>query len=208
MDPRPAATVVVARPGTGTMSVEILVLERSASSRFAPGYVVFPGGVVESDDGTLARLWFGDDAEVMRACAVRELAEETGLVMVDEDDARPGWAVAPGRLPDDGLVPLLRPPRSDRLAPLARWTAPSFLPVRFDAAFFAVAAPRGLDPVPDGVEIARGWWARPGDVLDAERSRDRLLWPTLKTLEALVRCRSVDDVLALRVEQVPPPVAD
>jgi hypothetical protein len=91
---------------------------------------------------------------------------------------------------------------------MAHWTAPSFLPVRFDAAFFSVAAPRGLDPVPDGTEIARGWWARPGDVLDVERSRGRLLWPTLKTLEALVGCRSVDDVLALRVEQVPPPVGD
>src|SRR6266571_5289633 len=54
--PRPAATIVLARaaPGHG---VEVLVLRRSEASRFAPGFVVFPGGAEDPDDDELARRW-------------------------------------------------------------------------------------------------------------------------------------------------------
>jgi hypothetical protein len=33
------------------------------------------------------------------------------------------------------------------------------------------------------------------------------MWPTLVTMQQLVGCRTVDDVLALRMEQVPRPDA-
>jgi hypothetical protein len=89
---------------------------------------------------------------------------------------------------------------------LARWIAPEFLPVRFDATFFGLAAPRGLEPVPDGVEIHRAWWAGPEAVLATAGVDQRLMWPTLKMLEALAGCRSVGGVLALHVDQVPPPM--
>jgi 8-oxo-dGTP pyrophosphatase MutT (NUDIX family) len=173
---------------------------------------VFPGGIVEPSDRALAERWFGDAEQYLRACAVRELAEETGLVPVgNSDGALSGepspWLLAPGRLPGDGRVPPMPPPSAGRLPVLARWIAPEALPVRFDATFFAVAAPRDLDPVPDGVEIDRAWWAGPDDVLRAPDVGGRLMWPTLKMLEAMAGCRSVDEVLALRVDQVPPPIA-
>lgn len=164
MEPRPAATVIVARKG-----VEVLVERRTASSRFAPGFVVFPGGAVGEED-----LASEDPA---RACAVRELREETGLVLSAES-----------------------------LVEIARWVAPEFLEVRFDARFFVAAAPADAVPVPDGVEIAEAWWARPADVLDASIAGDApLMWPTLAMLHALEACSSVEDVLALRVPQIHPP---
>jgi 8-oxo-dGTP pyrophosphatase MutT (NUDIX family) len=193
MEPRPASTVVVARPG-----VEVLVVRRSALSRFAPGFVVFPGGTVEEGDAALAEQWFGTSDEVARACGLRELAEETGLVMTRE-----GLVEAPGRLPgDDGLPP----PAVDDVPEMARWIAPDFLPKRFDARFFALAAGEDLTPTPDEVEVEEVWWETPAAVLSsAADGAFNLMWPTLRTLQALAECQSVQDVLALRVDAEPPP---
>jgi recombination protein RecT len=200
VDIRPAATVVVARPAAGQAAsgVEVLVLRRSAGSRFAPGFVVFPGGMVEPGDEDLAERWFGSAVEVARACAIRELAEETGLVMT-----RHGLVEAPGRRPgDEGL----QPPLPQDVPEMARWIAPEILVRRFDARFFALPAEAGLTLHPQEAEVERGWWDAPAAVLDGAASGAfSLMWPTMRTLQALTECRTVQDVLALRVAAEPPP---
>ena len=70
---REAASAVVARDADDEL--EVLVLQRGASSRFLPGYVAFPGGSTDAEDRELARRWFGTPEEARRACAVRELVE-------------------------------------------------------------------------------------------------------------------------------------
>lgn len=193
--PRPAATVIAARPGTE--GVEVLVLRRGTKSRFLPGFVVFPGGAVDETDRELARRWFGDEEEVSRACAVRELMEEAGLALTADgltDSAS-----------DDDLVAAVSsaPPRAEALHQISHWIAPEEVPVRFDARYFAVAAPAGLTPRPDGHEAEEVWWARPADVLaDFEAGRCELYWPTLKTMEALALCETVEELLALELPQV------
>jgi hypothetical protein len=99
------------------------------------------------------------------------------------------------------------PPATEQVVPLARWLAPDFLPVRFDAHFFAIGAARDVDPIVDEVEIEAAWWASPADLLAAFRVGEApLAWPTYKTLETLAEtCASVEDVLALRMEPSPPP---
>lgn len=196
MDLRPAATVVVVRPAeTG---VEVLVLRRSAVSRFAPGFLVFPGGVVEDRDRGLAVRLFEDPAEAPRACAVRELYEEAGLLLTDS-----GLEAVAERPPlEDRDV---HPPGPNALVEIARWIAPESLAVRFDAIFFAAAAPTGLEPVPDGIEADAAWWAVPEEILvESTRGESPLMWPTLVTLERLASVSSVEDVLALRIEQLDP----
>lgn len=184
--------MILARPG-----VEVLVERRTEHSRFAPGFVVFPGGVVDPGDAGLAERWFGTREEAARACALRELREEARLVVTVDgveaaSDAGPGGS---------------EPPPVTRLVEVARWVAPEFLEVRFDAFFYAVGSPGGIEPRPDGVEIEGAWWARPADVLAmSARGEAPLMWPTLLMLEALEGCDTVDDVLALRVPQVEPPV--
>jgi 8-oxo-dGTP pyrophosphatase MutT (NUDIX family) len=197
MEPRPAATVVVARPGeTG---LEVLLLRRAPASRFAPGYVVFPGGVVDADDDRLASAWFGDPDERVRTCAVRELAEEAGLVLT----AAGLRALAPEESIEDAVAG--DPPPFDALPGMARWRAPEILPVRFDAWFYAVAAPAGTPAMPDMVEVDEAWWERPADALARHGLWTALMWPTYRTLQALTACSSVEDVLRLRVSQEPPP---
>ena len=195
--PRPAATVVLVRPGDP--GVEVLVERRSADSSFAPGFVVFPGGVVEDEDRRLAEALFRDPSEDVRACAVRELYEETGILL-----EAGGARAVPERPP---LLEALREaPRQEDLAELARWVAPEFLAVRFDAWFYAVAAPPGVEPTPDGVEISDAWWTPPGAIVEASvRGEAPLMWPTLVTLEELEERRSVEEAVSTRIEQIPPP---
>jgi 8-oxo-dGTP pyrophosphatase MutT (NUDIX family) len=185
---REAASAVVARDGEE--GLEVVVVERSAASRFLPGYVAFPGGSTEQEDRELARRWFGTPEEARRACAVRELAEEvsfvltlTGLTQGDELDAIDAAPPSAGQLPE-----------------LAHWVAPPRVPVRFDARYFAVRAPAGIEPVPDGGETADAWWVSPARLLEEwTAGLRRLYWPTFFTVNEISGCRSVDELFGLRI---------
>ncbi len=196
VDIRRAAVVIAARPGAD--GPEVLVLERSGASRFLPGYVAFPGGAVDAADERAAERWFGSSAEAARACAVRELLEEVGLALtaVGLAGAGPGdeGGEAPLRAIDDA------PPSPAQLVRIAHWIAPEDVPVRFDADYFAVASPPGLEPAPDGREIAAAWWSSPARLLAEWREgRRKLYWPTYHTVRALAGCASVAEVLALEI---------
>lgn len=194
--------MVAARPGP--RGVEVLVLRRSGGQRFLPGYVVFPGGAVDVEDAARASDWFGDSSEAARACAVRELAEEAGLLPTAQGLVK----VRPGVGPETAADFPAGPPSLGALPQISRWVAPEDVPVRFDALFFAVESPRDLDPTPDGVEASKAWWARPADLLEANMSGGCLLyWPTMKVLEGLAACDTVADVLATDIPQSEPEVA-
>ncbi len=198
---RHAASVIAARPGGD--GPEVLVLQRSASSRFLPGYVVFPGGAVDADDAALADRWFGDRAEAARAAGVRELVEEAGLALTGGGSGRRRHA----RLP--GSDRTRRPRIVAQLPEVAHWIAPVDVPVRFDARYFAVAAPEGLEPAPDGAEAEHAWWEGPRSLLAGWAEGDRkLYWPTYVTMLHLAECETVDDVIALRFETREPDEAE
>ena len=195
MDERPireAATAICARDGAE--GPEVLVVERGAASRFLPGYVVFPGGAVDAGDEAHAGRWFRDPTQSHRAAAIRELIEEAGLALtsgglVPVDTERPFASV-------DVL-----PPAAGQLAEIAHWIAPPDVPVRFDARYFAMAAPTGLEPRPDGEEAVAAWWVSPGALMAAwSEGRRKLYWPTFFTMGHLAACTSVAQILALVFE--------
>jgi 8-oxo-dGTP pyrophosphatase MutT (NUDIX family) len=199
MEPREAATVILAR--AALEAVEVLVLTRADESPFLPGFAVFPGGAIDPGDQALAVRLFDDPSETARACAVRELYEEAGILLT-----RNG---AMARTPEDPLESIVfDPPPARRLVEIARWIAPESLDVRFDARFFAAAIPPGIEPIPDGVEVSAARWATPQTLLEAVgRQEEQVFWPTLVTLQALAGCHEVADVLELRVEQIQHPDA-
>lgn len=201
---RSAATVVAARPGL--KGPEVLVLRPAPDSELLSGYVdtddesvseyvMFPGGLIEPGDEDLAARWFGTPEEAARACAVRKLAAEARLVLTGE-----GLREAQ---PDHPLTAVdAAPPRPEQLVQIWRWITPVRIPVRFDARFFAVEAPGGLEPKADGREGTCVWWARPVDVLnDWLASRCRLFWPTMKIMYALSRRATTRGILSLRLPQ-------
>jgi len=103
--PRPAASVLLVRPGTRG-PVEVYMIRRQKSMRFLGGFYAFPGGKVESADGSeasLARCFGVSSATALAAfpaadglpplafwvTAARELVEETGLLVGCDADGRP-----------------------------------------------------------------------------------------------------------------------
>lgn len=188
---RQAASLIGVRDGSD--GPEVLVIERALDHRFLPGYVAFPGGAIDPTDGELAERWFGDEEEVVRAAAVRELAEEVGLAVTQEGIVAVDI--------DEPLAPIhVAPPGLARLPEIARWIAPERVPVRFDARYFAVRMDGAADPAPDGAEATKAWWASPVSLLLAWEADELLLyWPTHFTMRALADCRDADELLRLHI---------
>jgi 8-oxo-dGTP pyrophosphatase MutT (NUDIX family) len=186
---RRAASLVCVR--AGATHPEVLVVQRSAASRFLPGYVAFPGGAVDGADEAHAHRWFGDRGQAARAAAIRELVEETSITLT-----------ADGVVATDGFGPTdAAPPTVAQLTELCHWVAPPDVPVRFDARYFTAAAGADVRVVPDGREITRAWWTAPRELLaEWEAGSRKLYWPTWLTVTALAACATVADVLALRFE--------
>ena len=104
--PRPAATIVLTRPGPGAL--EVLLLKRSRSAGFVPGAYVFPGGRVDNEDASeeilarvdglspadaSARLTLDAEAKppavAYYLAAIREAFEETGILVARRADGSP-----------------------------------------------------------------------------------------------------------------------
>jgi 8-oxo-dGTP pyrophosphatase MutT (NUDIX family) len=200
VDERPirrAASVVCVRPGAD--GPEVLVVERSAASRFLPGYVAFPGGAVDGEDRAHAKRWFGDPDEAARAAAVRELVEEVGVTVTAA-----GVVASASFEPTDEA-----PPTAAQLAPLCQWIAPPDVPVRFDAQYFTVVAFADVAVIADGSEVTRAWWSSPRRLLAEWEAGDRkLYWPTWFTVSELAACSTVEEVLALRIVTRDPTAAE
>jgi 8-oxo-dGTP pyrophosphatase MutT (NUDIX family) len=111
----------------------------------------------------------GPGAEGFRACAVRELAEESGI-----------------ELSADGELVLF-----------SRWITPEVISTRFDAHFFLALAPAHTPPKPDGVETTEASWFQPAQVLEAQAAGElSLAFPTIHQLRWLSEFRTSEEALA------------
>lgn len=166
MSARRAATVLVLRPAADEATVEVLLVRRHSRASFMANAYVFPGGAV--DDVDRAGGGVGEDPEAAddaacRRAALRELAEEVGLVLPA------ALAADPGALPR-----------------FCRWLTPSAETRRFDTDFFLVALPPDQQPVVDAREVFDLRWLTPQAALaEAEAGKLRLPPPTHATLWAL-----------------------
>ncbi len=144
---RNAATVIVLRDRH--TSPRILMGQRGAQAVFMPNKFVFPGGAVDAEDADItlaaplpdvcaARLAEGagpDLAHPIAVAAIRELWEETGLILgqrgIWSGDIPADWATyaATGHVPDAAALQFV-----------FRAITPPGRPRRFDARFFLVDA--------------------------------------------------------------------
>ena len=175
--PRPAASVVLLRRGGkhADRALEVLLLKRTESAKFMPSVWVFPGGSVDEGDG--------EDEARFKACAVRELAEEAGIAL----------------------------PEDEELVLFSRWITPEVVSRRFDAWFFLALAPAHAPPRPDGVETVEAGWFEPGIALKAHTAGEMIFaFPTIKQLELLAEFANADEAIAAhrdrRIEPILPKV--
>jgi 8-oxo-dGTP pyrophosphatase MutT (NUDIX family) len=159
-----AATVVLLRDAPA--GPEVLLLERPDRGSFA-GAWVFPGGKLEdadAADGEDADAADGEDADAAdgeessaRRAAVRETAEETGLVLDPAD-----------------------------LVTLSCWDPPPGIALRIRTWFFVAAAPDGVLRLQPAEAVAAEW-ARPADLLARHGRGELTLYPpTWVTLHGLM----------------------
>lgn len=81
---------------------------------------------------------------------------------------------------------------ASQLVATSRWITPVGIPKRFDTWFFVARVDREANVKIDGREIVEAMWITPADAL--ARRDLRLVFPTIKNLEALV---GFDDVSAV-----------
>lgn len=203
-DPVPSATVLVARDGPG--GIQVLAVVRGQGVGFAPGALAFPGGVVDPGDWPLAlALGQEDGLGAYRLAAVRELFEETGLLLAAGGDGLDGEGLAlcreallrgevdfAGLLADLGVRPALH-----SLVHVAHWITPRSFPRRFTTHFFLAPAPPGQEPRHEAGELTAAFWMDPGEALHWHHSgRHRLMLPTLHSCGRLARFASVAEAMA------------
>jgi endoribonuclease LACTB2 len=200
--PRSSAAVVPWRRSTGG-ELEVYWVRRSQELPFMGGWYAFPGGGLSRRDvgvrveglpegledptavsGLPAAFRPEEDDQVpdlvpgLLACALRELFEETGLLLVRE--LLPGRSTGPVLAADRveaAREKLLaeRPPLSEVTAALdvtldaaplvfaGRWMTPPLAPLRFDNRFFLLHWPAEAAFQPRVIpgELASGEWIRP-----------------------------------------------
>ena len=204
--------MILVRPGR-TAPLDCYLIRRARQMRFLGGYYAFPGGKVDLADrtpdalariGGLAaeaaaeRLDAGDDVPALAYwfAAVRELFEETGVLLAVDRAGRPVDAGGPAlaaRL-ERARLALVRGEHSFAavlaeegwladaapLAYLAHFTTPPSSPIRFTARFFLCPLPSGQAPRLILEETSEGLWVSPAEAHARFRAGE---WPMAEPAE-------------------------
>lgn len=194
-----AATVVLLRPSPPAF--QVYALRRRAAMVFG-GVYAFPGGRVDAVDGPAglcpgwgARLGLDEAAAgAVVAAAVRELFEETGVLLAEGGEPADEGDRAALAARETTLAEVLGRRRArirdDLLTPWSRWITPEFEPRRFDTWFFVAALPAGQQPEDVSGEADRAAWIDPADA-----GHLTMLPPTAITLSELAAYASIEAAL-------------
>jgi 8-oxo-dGTP pyrophosphatase MutT (NUDIX family) len=201
----PSATVVLLREREG--SLELLMIKRRAGDAFGDSYA-FPGGVVDHDesdahgridgktaDEANAVLEVSEDGLDYYSAAIRELFEETGILLARDDKGE--WAsdspqlqtlrveVDKGRLPwSEFLHQQGLRLACDVLHYFAHWETPLESPKRWSTRFFLAEMPTAQDATHDGSEVTDICWLTANQALAGSRDGSmKLPFPTIRNLK-------------------------
>jgi nucleoside diphosphate-linked moiety X motif protein 19 len=174
-----AATVIIATP-KASEGFEIFMVKRTHKSGFMAGAHVFPGGVLDDEDGPntwrahYASAGFRDLPEdfSFRMASIREAFEESGvLLLADPDkaqslqgDARLSWRE---RVHEDAAefqrlcLELESLPDVFSLKAWAHWITPTAEPKRYDTRFYVAWVPELPDARHDEQETVASTWSSP-----------------------------------------------
>jgi ribonuclease/clavin/mitogillin len=217
---RVSAAVVLwrRREGGGPDDVEVYWVKRAESLSFMGGWHAFPGGALSRSD---ARLPVSGEPQTaadeppaaglpeslrdldepgpdllpgLAACALRELFEETGILLSTPDadpehlpEARRA-VLAGTRSFADVLAEFGVKLDASPLVYAGRWVTPPFAPLRFDNRFFLLHWPpdTAAQPSIHAGECESGAWISPAEAWEAWREGDVLAAPPiLHILEVL-----------------------
>jgi len=193
--------------------LEVCMLRRVTSSRFAAGAYVFPGGSVDPADAELSAECIVDEApaqldKAYKVAAIRETFEEAGILTA----ATPTGVLVDHQLREQlhegtlSLEKLLLETELqvdlDALVFYDHWITPEAAPIRFDTRFYVSAARDEQDLVHDEKETDSSCWAKPADILALYDKKDVKLMPvTHVQLTRLARFNGVADLMDFAAQQ-------
>jgi glyoxylase-like metal-dependent hydrolase (beta-lactamase superfamily II)/8-oxo-dGTP pyrophosphatase MutT (NUDIX family) len=206
--PRPAATIILLRPGGA--GPQVLMIQRVQNAAFLGGAYVFPGGALDSDDSGLrflrrvvgltdaeasARLGVPEKGLAYWVAAVRECFEEAGVLLALDAERRPvsasrAQALAANR--KRSFLDLLEKENlyipANLIAYYGHWITAPGRSRRFDTRFFVAQAPEGQEGSHDPREAEHHIWIRPQDALQrGEKGEIELVPATQHTLRDMGR---------------------
>lgn len=222
-----ATVVILRPGATGGAPEVLLLRRHTRAGFAADAWVFPGGVVDAADRTLSPARWTGVDPEALAArtgvapdlvvgqhvAAVREAFEESGLLLALHGDGSPVAL-------DEPWVAPLRAALNDRQADAAafadalaehdvvldlgrltyhsRWITPVGEPRRYDTAFFLARAPHGQLAAHDRGEITGQRWITARDALQAQRhGLLHVIYPTIRTLEALAEHGSLDQLEAV-----------
>jgi 8-oxo-dGTP pyrophosphatase MutT (NUDIX family) len=167
--PASAASVILLRDHPH--GLQTYLLHRHARMPFAASMVVFPGGRVDPADAE-------GGFDPLRRCAVRETAEETGVLLTKAD-----------------------------LFAWARWITPEIEPRRYDTWFYVASMPADQEATDISGETDLAEWSSAQQALTAERSGlIKMLPPTMSILIELADLVTVAEVIEHAMDRQIEPV--
>ena len=210
----PSATVVLLRERESPL--ELLMIKRRAGDAFGDSYA-FPGGVVDHDesdahgridgktaDDANAELHVPEDGLDYYSAAIRELFEETGILLARDKNAE--WAsdspelqalrieVDKGRLPWSEFLETqgLRL-ACDVLHYFAHWETPLGKHKRWSTRFFLGEMPTEQNATHDGSEVTDICWLTANQAL-ADGSM-KLPFPTIRNLKNMSAFATIEELI-------------
>lgn len=190
------------------------MVQRHEASSFGAAFA-FPGGVVDDDDAAVhefcsgvserqadARLGVKQNGLDLYSAAIRELFEESGVLLAGSDDLDDDLCEIRNALNDgsqrwaDFVTRNELELHCGHLHYFSHWITPVTQPKRYSTRFFLAELPPGQEAVHCGGELTDSRWITAHDMLEAGRQRDvELHFPTVKTLESIARHKTLDALL-------------
>ena len=223
--PRASGAVVPWRRMEEGDGIEVFWIQRAEGLPFMGGWHAFPGGGVSSADLAVPVQGMPEGLDETQstagafpesladglpeggglepdlvpgllACVVRELFEETGVLLVEEllPDHHEGPVTSAGHLAgardrllarevrfSEVVTDLGLTPDASSLRFAGRWLTPPFTPLRFDNRFFLLEWPRraALQPTVRAEECADGEWVEPAEAWRRWRRGEVLAAPPI-----------------------------
>lgn len=214
---RPSASVVMSRDSD--QGPELLMVKRRAGDVFGGSYA-FPGGVIDADesashdyvDGRTAAeadLLLGiPDGLSYYSAAIRELFEETGILLLCSRNSEPlarvdelqefRQQVDRGKLRWSSFLEKRNLKMACGLLHyFTHWETPLDRPKRWSTRFFLAKMPAEQSASHDGNELTDMRWMSVAQILSAERDgKMKLPYPTMRILLTMERIPTVQDMLS------------
>lgn len=206
--------------------LDVFMLRRVKTMKFAPDAVVFPGGRVDDRDSNPTLPWCGPSpaewAELMDVseevarrvvvAAAREVFEECGVLLAGpsesetvQDMDNPKWAEGRKALEShqvafaDFLLQNNLVLRTDLLGLISNFCTPEPEPRRYDTFFFSALLPEGQQPDGETSEAQVADWVTPACAVRAsDEGKWLVLAPTMYNLTCVANAKSAQEFVDTR----------